>query len=346
MPFMLSSRKRQKPDPITELTVSERQQDLICRDRARCGNPMARRAGGLAVVYDLAERSSRSANAAGEEWRNKVPSVEENLQLWNVDFDWSREDWAKGVWSSSSAMWYGFVYPRIWRFLPVPTMLEIAPGFGRWTEFLLDHCDSLIGIDIADKCIAACRRRFADRPGAIFEVNDGHSLPMVADSSVDFAFSFDSLVHVEADPLKEYLAELNRVLKPDGVAFLHHSNYGAYQHFTNALPILGAANRLPDAWRLRLEQIGILNNPGWRATSVSAARFTELCDQAGMRCVGQELVNWTGGVILQDSISVVTRPGSRWDRPNRVVKNWLYRLAARPIRRSDSVYNLSAQAEG
>jgi SAM-dependent methyltransferase len=270
-----------------------------------------------------------------------VPSIEENLRSWNVDFDWSHEDWAKS-WGSAADMWYGFVYPRIWRFLPAPTILEIAPGFGRWTEFLLDHCDTLIGIDIADKCIDACRQRFADRPGAIFETNDGHSLPMVADSSVDFAFSLDSLVHVEADPLKGYLTELARVLKPDGVAFLHHSNYGAY--FTHALPLQGAFNYLPWAVRLRLNQIGIpLGNPGWRAQSVSAARFNELCEKAGMRCLGQELVNWAGGVLLEDSISVVTRPGSRWDRPNRVVKNRRFGLAARPIRRSALVYDLSAQ---
>ena len=80
-------------------------------------------------------------------------------------------------------------------------------------------------MDVTPKCVEACRQRFADRSGARFEVNDGHSLPMVEDSSIDFAFSFDSLVHVEAETLAGYLGELARVLKPDGVAFLHHSNY-------------------------------------------------------------------------------------------------------------------------
>ena len=63
-------------------------------------------------------------------------------------------------------------------------------------------------------------------------MNDGHSLPMVGDTSIDFAFSFDSLVLVEADTLARYLSELARVLKPDGVAFLHHSNFGAYERST------------------------------------------------------------------------------------------------------------------
>ena len=42
-------------------------------------------------------------------------------------------------------------------------------------------------------------------------------LPMVEESSIDFVFSFDSLVHVEAETLAAYLSELARVLKPDGV---------------------------------------------------------------------------------------------------------------------------------
>jgi SAM-dependent methyltransferase len=299
-----------------------------------------------------------------------VPSIEENLKMWNVDFDWSREEWAGNWWDCAAAMWYGLVYPRVWRFLPAPTILEIAPGFGRWTEFLLDHCDTLIGIDISDKCIEACRQRFADRSGATFETNDGHSLPMVADSSVDFAFSLDSLIHAEADTLKGYLTELARVLKPDGVAVLHHSNYAAYQHsmgYLNELtrvlkpdgvassngadqhstraqsPLRGAFNHLPASARHRLNRIRTeVGNSTFRAQGVSAARFTGLCEKAGMRCVGQELVNWNGGVFLIDSISVVTRPGSRWDRPNRVVKNRRLGSVARSIGLG-SAYDLSAQ---
>lgn len=273
---------------------------------------------------------------------NRVPTVEENLKLWNQDYDWrlAGEPWSK-TWGNAAAEWYGCIYPRIRRFLPTSTILEIAPGFGRWTEFLLDHCDTLIGIDLSPKCVDGCRQRFADRPGASFETNDGHSLPMVADSSVDFAFSFDSLVHVEAETLKGYLTELRRVLRPDGVAFLHHSNLGAYQRSNHALaPLQGSFKRIEHT-RLRagLVRLGVDRVLPWRAPSVSAASFADLSEKAGMRCIGQELVNWSGGLLLLDSISVLTRPGSRWDRPNRVVRNWLFRAEAWSIRLSDSLYD-------
>ena len=276
-----------------------------------------------------------------------MPSLEENLNSWNKDYDWplAGEEWSTG-WGDAAGQWYGFIYPRAWRFLPAPTILEIAPGFGRWTEFLLEHCETLIGIDITPKCVDACKQRFADRPGAIFETNDGHSLPMVADSSVDFAFSFDSLVHVETEALNGYLTELARVLKPDGVAFLHHSNYGAYQRSTRVLaPLQGAFHRLPAPARVALEHAGAYRGTHWRAQSVSAACFADLCEKAGMRCVGQELVTCGGALLLFDSISVVTRPGSRWDRPNRIVKNRLLRAEARSIRRSRLVYNAVPAAQ-
>jgi len=46
--------------------------------------------------------------------------------------------------------------------------------------------------------------------------NDGMSLPEVSDESVDLIFSFDSLIHTEADAFASYLLEFRRVLKPGG----------------------------------------------------------------------------------------------------------------------------------
>jgi len=102
-------------------------------------------------------------------------------------------------------------------------ILEIAPGHGRWTQFLQDHCTSLIGVDLATTCVSECRSKFKSDPRLHFEVGDGRKLPMVTDASIDFAFSFDSLVHAEADILESYASELARVLKPNAIAFLHHS---------------------------------------------------------------------------------------------------------------------------
>jgi hypothetical protein len=43
-------------------------------------------------------------------------------------------------------------YPRIHKYLPAKRILEIAPGFGRWTRFLIPSCEELKGIDLSSKC--------------------------------------------------------------------------------------------------------------------------------------------------------------------------------------------------
>jgi ubiquinone/menaquinone biosynthesis C-methylase UbiE len=91
-----------------------------------------------------------------------------------------------------------------------------------------------MGVDLAESCVQACQERFATELHATFSVNDGLTLPMVADRSVDLVFSFDSLVHVEVDVISSYLRGFRRILSPNGVAFIHHSNLGIY-HRTAAV---------------------------------------------------------------------------------------------------------------
>ena len=43
-----------------------------------------------------------------------MPSIEENLDRWNEDYDWryAGDPWSK-PWGSARAQWYGSIYPRI-----------------------------------------------------------------------------------------------------------------------------------------------------------------------------------------------------------------------------------------
>jgi ubiquinone/menaquinone biosynthesis C-methylase UbiE len=206
--------------------------------------------------------------------------------------------------------------PRIHSFVPAGTILELGPGHGRWSQYLRHRCDELILVDVAEQCIDSCRRRFADATNIGYHVGDGKTLPMVADRSVDFAFSFDSLVHAEADVMEAYAGELSRVLKPDGVAFLHHSNMGTYARAA------ALARRFPDPVRRRLVLRGALvNTYAWRAESATAEKFAAAAERSGLAVIGQELIPWEYGRHLTDVISLVTPRGSRWERPRVTVKN-------------------------
>lgn len=186
-------------------------------------------------------------------------------------------------------------------------------------------------MDLVPACVDYCRQRFQDVEKAKFAVNDGRSLAAVSDGSVNLAFSIDSLVHAEADVLATYLSELAAKLTDDGIAFLHHSNLGAY------LPLLklsrGLERVVPQGSlpRRALTKYGVTDWEQWRATSVTAESFVSLCSSADLVCVGQELINW--GVTAQrqliDCLSFVARPGSRWDRQNVVSRNRFFMAEAR-----------------
>ena len=188
----------------------------------------------------------------------------------------------------------------------------------------MGHVTSAVGqlylsahFDLAANCVEHCRRRFAHRPGLVFEVNDGLTLPMIADASIDFAFSFDSLVHAEADVMASYARELARVLKPSAIAFLHHSNLGGVQH---------------SSWdELNRRLAGAAYSEHMRARSMSAAGMRQLVEQAGMSCVQQELVSW--GYVWPlgiDCMSTILRsPG----RSCHVFENMNFRAEAAAAKR-------------
>lgn len=118
-----------------------------------------------------------------------MASIEENLKVWNDEYDWPHagDEWSANF-GGTEALWFFVLYPRIYRFVPSPVILEIAPGYGRWTQFLKDQCHSMIAVDISERCVEYCKTRFAADTHIQFQVNDGSSLDGVPDHSIDFVF--------------------------------------------------------------------------------------------------------------------------------------------------------------
>jgi len=262
-----------------------------------------------------------------------LPTLEENLNYWDRDYDWTRggEEWSSR-WGSSESQWWGTLMARIHAFLPCESILEIAPGYGRWTHYLKDLCKKLTVVDISERCIQACQERFAGSDHIRYAVNDGKSLAMVPDESIDFVFSFDSLVHAEAEVLQAYLAQLAHKLKPNGIGWIHHSNAAHYKAHVRLTKHL----RLSRGRRF-LAEMGLLVDDCGRALSMSAPLFDEYCTQAGLQCISQELINWEGRALI-DSFSVFTRRGSIWERPKRVIQNRSFISEARSLAHVGKLY--------
>ena len=246
-----------------------------------------------------------------------MPSIEDNFRVWARDYDWkeSGDEWS-AAWGSSDALWGETLLKRVHNLLPASRLLEIGCGFGRWTARLLAHCDQYTGVDLAPRCVQACRERFRDHPSARFVLTDGRSLSDVGDGTVDFIFSFDSLVHADQETMDHYVAECARVFSSKGRAFLHHSNVAA------------------------CAQPGTL--PHWRDPTVSAEAVARSAERAGLVCPYQELVAW-GAVEgpLIDVFTILVRSESPLARARVVVASPDFMREAESARHLAALHELA-----
>ncbi len=231
-----------------------------------------------------------------------MPSVEWNQEVWNTSYNWEGkgEEWS-ACWGNSYGQFYCELFPRLANRLPTGTVLEIAPGFGRWTHYLLKYTTRrYIGVDVAQACVDHCRNRFSQCNIAEFYQNDGKSLPMVENQSIELAFSFDSLVHVDISTMSAYIEELMKKLTLRGVAFIHHSNLNDARHL-------------------------ILDNelPHNRDDSVSAAKVREMIKDLGGYTLVQEIFDW-GGCRDIDAITVFGREARQTCEENVPFHNNMY----------------------
>lgn len=245
-------------------------------------------------------------------------SREENKELWGKKYDWKSrgEEWST-LWGGSDMQWYGTILTRIHEFVPAITVLEIAPGFGRWTKYLSGLAEQLIVIDLVEKCIDYCKKKFANEKHLKYYVNDGKSIDMVEDNTLDFVFSFDSLVHAEMDVMLAYIEQLSKKLSNNGVAFIHHSNIGEYKNLTDDIVKMGKDHG--------------------RAFTVTADSVRKSIEKTGLACISQETINW-GSELMTDCITVFTRGGSVFERQCRTFANNRFMLEAQQINEIANIY--------
>jgi SAM-dependent methyltransferase len=242
-----------------------------------------------------------------------MPDINWNRTMWDGNYEWTAggDEWSV-AWGGSEPQWFGCLHPRLHRLLPTDSILELAPGFGRWTRFLLPMCKRYLGIDLSQKAISACRENFAMVKHAEFAKNDGWSLSVVPDDSCDLVFSFDSLVHAELNVLESYVPQVIRKLKRNGAAFIHHSNLAALDKS--------------------------LGQPHGRALSVSGGNVADLVENNGGRLLIQEVIDWVGGGA-HDCITVFTR-GSDTKSDPILIRNENFMLEASLIKDYQSHYSM------
>ncbi len=109
----------------------------------------------------------------------------------------------------------------------VQTVLDLGCGAGNVSFYLnRDGMFEVCGIDITDSYIKFCKQRAKKEKVDIeFKTYNGKIIPY-DDESFDAVVSSEVIEHVEKP--KQYLQEINRVLKDDGILFLTTPNYKSF----------------------------------------------------------------------------------------------------------------------
>ena len=100
--------------------------------------------------------------------------------------------------------------------------VEIGPGGGRWTRYLLDF-RKLHVVDYHSELLDEVKKSF-NRPNMRFIKNNGCDFPGVEEESVDFLFSFGCFVHLDAHLIDGYLKNIRAIVKPGANVLIQYSD--------------------------------------------------------------------------------------------------------------------------
>jgi|SRR5215469_5819687 len=105
---------------------------------------------------------------------------------------------------------------------PRQTALEIGPGGGRWTRYLIGFGELYV-VDFHTEILRELRRTLS-LPKMKFIQNNGSDFPGIEAESIDFLFSFGCFVHLDQEIIAAYLNSIRHVLRRGGSAIIHYSD--------------------------------------------------------------------------------------------------------------------------
>jgi ubiquinone/menaquinone biosynthesis C-methylase UbiE len=159
--------------------------------------------------------------------------------------------------------------------------LDFGCGVGRLSQALAEYAEEVVGVDISAPMLEVARRIDRTAGRCRFVHNESSDLRRFPDDHVDLVYSVLVLQHLPRPVIDGYLAELLRVLRPDGTAVI--------QVPTSTLwTVRGAAWRVLPFPVLRWLQRRILRYPApMRMTVVSDAELSRTVARLGGEVVAR-----------------------------------------------------------
>jgi len=187
-----------------------------------------------------------------------------------------QSDVLQTFWSESSSFY------KMFKQMDTSNIIELACGRGRHVSMYDKIAGHITLVDILDKNIEYCKKRFKDKGNISYYCNNGTDLSDLADSTYTSLFTYDAMVHFELLDIASYLKEFYRVLKAGSYVLVHHSN--------------NTSN-----YKVSFEN-GIHGR-----NYMSRDIFAYLAYRNGFEIVRQEIIDWGGQKDL-DCISFLKKP--------------------------------------
>lgn len=100
--------------------------------------------------------------------------------------------------------------------------VEIGPGGGRWTRYMLGFRKLYVVDYYADLLEEA--KKYVRKPNVEFIRNNGTDFPGISDHSIGYLFSFGTFVHLDTHLIVEYLGNMRRILEAGANVVIHYSD--------------------------------------------------------------------------------------------------------------------------
>lgn len=105
---------------------------------------------------------------------------------------------------------------------PNTTVVEIGPGGGRWTRYML-NAKHIYAVDYHQELLRELKSRFGTT-NITYVKNNGDDFPDIQDGSIDFLFTFGTFVHLDVDIIDRYLRNIKPLLKQASNVVIQYSD--------------------------------------------------------------------------------------------------------------------------
>jgi len=95
-------------------------------------------------------------------------------------------------------------------------VLDLGCGYGRFVEFYAPLASFVYGVDVTAYIIDICKTKYAGIENVEFIKNNGYTLEMIDDNSIDLVSCYTVFQHIPRKATQSYIKEFSRILKPDG----------------------------------------------------------------------------------------------------------------------------------